>query len=233
MSVSIRTLEARGVISTVISFPSSSVRGLYTALVCRRAGDDAKARRPGSICGFEHAGLLKPWCRALEGAPGTRNSRRGAEVWWKDLLGAICKNARAADAGCEVAHDWQPRVRGRAVMVYMAEGLVGADRSRREFVNARAGTKSISTRISNACVQVHGFHCEGMISCDFDCHFHFQIGFHFPSFNLQCLFLFRRIMIMPNSFTCCLLERCLQFRRHHTGDRDPRRRRERALKTAG
>jgi hypothetical protein len=36
--------EARGVISTVMSFPSSSFFGLITALVARRTDEDVKAR---------------------------------------------------------------------------------------------------------------------------------------------------------------------------------------------
>ena len=105
-----RTLAARSVISSTISFPSSSTCGLKMVCVARRAGDVLKARRSAG-CGVfaagkgEAVGIVRRGagrmgiCLAAACIPrhraGMRRSRIGAEAEaaWRRMLSRMKREA--------------------------------------------------------------------------------------------------------------------------------------------
>ena len=87
------TFEARGVISTVMSLPSSSFLELTTALVARRFDEDVKLRL-GQV--FERLDLARPFRIDVKGMLGRRKSRGGVVC-----LEASWRNARAVEGGFE------------------------------------------------------------------------------------------------------------------------------------
>ena len=86
-------MEALGVISTCISFPSSSLRGFTIAVVCCRLAEDVNAR---FVCTWGFL-LVQTWRSAETGTLGSRKSRIGSGVLERYLRGVSWRNARAAD----------------------------------------------------------------------------------------------------------------------------------------
>lgn len=108
-------MEARGVISISISFPSSSFLGLKIALVCRLT---AELVNPLLTCLHELVDIFFSLHRKqalVEG--GSRKSRTGSGAEAKYLRGASWRNARAAEVGREMDSCVQLRVRERVAIV--------------------------------------------------------------------------------------------------------------------
>lgn len=98
------TFEARGVISTCMSLPSSSWRGLKIALACWRFVEDENARFV-AVAGRAKADFLGQALRTTGKVTlGRRKSRTGGGVLCMYRPGASCRNARAADDDVEEAN---------------------------------------------------------------------------------------------------------------------------------
>ena len=115
------TFDARGVISTCIALPSSSLRGLKMAVVWRRLVEVVNLRFAGASCRIFASIFPQPWCKADTGMLGSRKSKTGMVLLCRYLRGVSWRNARAADDGADVFSCEQPFVMHLDAMVSNTE----------------------------------------------------------------------------------------------------------------
>jgi hypothetical protein len=111
-----RTFEARGVISTLMSWPSSSWRGLNMAAVCWRLEDDVNVLL-APLRGRDEDLPTQPLRITVNETQGSKKSRTGSGVLCRCLRGARWRNARAADDEVAALRCEQLLVIHRAAMV--------------------------------------------------------------------------------------------------------------------